>query len=115
MRQELQLILKVARELPPDDLPHFLAEVEEIRYTALFRLSAPSHTPSAEPDQLLTVEEASHRLGMSQDYVYRHSKEFPFTRRIGRKLLFSSSGIDRYIKQQGSLTAKPHRATLRSL
>jgi len=115
LRPELQLILKIARELPCDELPNLLGEIEQVRYTAIARLSVPSHEPSSEPDQLLDVEEAAKRLSMSKDYLYRHKDKFPFTRREGRKLLFSSSGIDRYIKQPNSLTAGRHRATLRSL
>ena len=115
MRPELQLILKIARELPTDELPSLLGQIEEVRYTALSRLTAPQHTTFSEPEQLLDITEAASRLKVSEDYLYRHSKDFPFTRREGRKLLFSSSGIDRYIKQQDGLTTRRHRATLRSL
>lgn len=68
------------------------------------RLTAPAQPSGA--DELLSVEEASRRLGVSKDYLYRHGSDFPFTRRIGRKLLFSSLGIEKYIKQQNSLTAR---------
>jgi excisionase family DNA binding protein len=115
LRQELQLILKIAQELPCDELPSLLGEIEQVRYTAIARLSVPSHEPSSDPDQLLDVEEAAKRMSMSKDYLYRHKDKYPFTRREGRKVLFSSSGIDRYIKQGGDLTTKRHGATLRSL
>jgi excisionase family DNA binding protein len=48
----------------------------------------------------LAVNAAAERLGVSTDYLYRHQDEFPFTRRIGRKLLFSSLGIDAYLKKK---------------
>lgn len=115
MRQEFQFLLRVAREVPADDLPSLLGEIEEIRYTALARLTAPAQAASAESDQLLSIGEATRRLNVSQDYLYRHSKELPFTRRMGRKLLFSSSGIERYIRQQDGLTARRHRRTLEPL
>ncbi len=51
-------------------------------------------------DRLLKVGEASQRLGTSQDYLYRHSKSFPFTVRMGRRLFFSSHGISQYIRRQ---------------
>ncbi len=101
--------------LPVDELPRFLGELEEVRYTALARLSAPARSPSSEPDQLLSIGEAACRLNVSKDYLYRHGKELPFMRRIGRKVLFSSSGIDRHIQQQDGLTARRHRGTLMSL
>jgi excisionase family DNA binding protein len=97
VRPELQAALKLARELDAADLPYFLGELETVRVTAQARLA--SRPVSAPPDQLLEVPEAAHRLGVSPDYVYRHSKQFPFTRREGRKLLFSSSGLDSYLKK----------------
>jgi excisionase family DNA binding protein len=106
MRDELQFVLRLAQELPPEELPCLLGQIEQVRCSALARLTAPAQAQHSEPDQLLSIGEASSRLNVSQDYLYRHSKEFPFTRRIGRKLLFSSLGIEKYIKQQGSLTAR---------
>ena len=108
-------MLRVARELPPDELPRLLGEIEEIRCTALARLSTPAFSPSSEPDQLLSIGEAARRLNVSQDYLYRHGKELPFTRRMGRRVLFSSSGIDQHIRQQDGLTARRHRLTLGTL
>jgi excisionase family DNA binding protein len=97
--------------LPADQLARFLGDLEEIRCIAMARLTAPP-TMRAESDQLLSVEEASSRLGVSKDYLYRHREEFTFTRRMGRKLLFSSSGIERHIGQQNSLTAKRQGANI---
>jgi predicted DNA-binding transcriptional regulator AlpA len=54
-------------------------------------------------DNLLNVAEASERLGMSPDWLYRHAKELPFTKRIGpRQLRFSEAGIEKYIKNRSS-------------
>jgi hypothetical protein len=44
--------------------------------------------------------------------LYRHKNELPFTRREGRKVLFSARGIDEHIRQKPILTARRHRATL---
>jgi hypothetical protein len=71
------------------------------------RLIAPAPAQPAGADELLPIEEASRRMGVSKDYLYRHGAELPFTRRVGRKLLFSSLGIERYI-QNDSLTARRH-------
>jgi|ERR1700687_1267187 len=84
-----------ARTLPAEALPDFLASLEKVRVLAFARLIAPAPVPGT--DELLGIEEASRRLGISKAYIYRHSGQFPFTRRIGRKLVFSSLGIDRYI------------------
>src|SRR5690348_5152958 len=99
MRTELQTVLSAVREMPPEDLPRLLGDLEEIRATAMVRLTAPQSAP-AQHDELLTIEQAAERLGMSTDYLYRHAKKLPFARRNGRSLRFSSLGIDRYIRQQ---------------
>ena len=97
MRNELQTVLMAVRELPADELPRLLGELEEIRCTALARLAAPAPAGS---DELLDVQEASQRLGVGTDYLYRHHRKFPFTRRMGRKLLFSSLGVGEYLRRR---------------
>jgi excisionase family DNA binding protein len=92
----LQPALELAKTLPADELPRLAAELEEIRVTILARLTSPAVQA---PNENLEVPEAAHRLGVSPDYLYRNSKKFPFTRRIGRKLLFSSAGLDSYLKR----------------
>lgn len=108
MRDELQRVLSAARELPQEELPKLLGELEEIRCTAMARLSV--STPAAPlPDELLDVDEAACLLGVSNDYVYRHHGSFPFTRRVGRSLRFSARGIDEYIGQQKHIGSKMAR------
>ena len=102
MRNDAQSLLAAAKELPSEQLPVFLGELETIRCTAMARLTAPVQVSG--PDELLNVEEAAARLGMGKDYIYTHSAKLPFTRRMGRKLMFSSRAIDEYIKA-GGLTA----------
>jgi excisionase family DNA binding protein len=59
-----------------------------------------SEDPNATPNKLLTVAEAADRLSMSEDWVYRHAGNLPFTVRQGRALRFSSRGIDEYIRRR---------------
>lgn len=95
----LERLRGVARELPAGELPNFIGELEAVKATAWARLASPS--PSAqEHDELLEVEVAAQRLGVSKDFLYRHSREYPFTRKLGRKLLFSALGIEKHIRQQ---------------
>jgi hypothetical protein len=95
MRSELQTALRLAESLSIEEVAAFLGELEQIRVTALARLSAPA--PAPRPDELLDVGATARRLGVSQDYLYRHQKKFPFARRIGRKLLFSSVGLEKFL------------------
>jgi predicted DNA-binding transcriptional regulator AlpA len=96
MRAELQNVLKAATELPSEQLPRLLGELEEIRCTAIARLSA--STPVQTQEQLLDVEAASQRLGVSRDYLYRHHAELPFTHRMGKALRFSASGMEKWLR-----------------
>ena len=114
MRNELQSVLTAVRQMAPEQLPDLLGELEVIRATAMLRLSAPAPAPK-EQDELLAVEVAAQRLGVSMDYLYRHARQFPFTRRIGRKLLFSSLGIDAYIREKNSNTVLTARQQKRIL
>ncbi len=49
-------------------------------------------------DELLSVRQAAERLSTSTDWLYRHSADLPFTRRLGRQLRFSARGIDAYLQ-----------------
>lgn len=97
MRRELQVTLEQVRTMLPEDVPELCAELELLRVTALARLSAP---PAAAHDELLDVTETARRLGVSEDYVYRHHRRFSFTRRQGKKLLFSAIGLDRHMARR---------------
>jgi len=93
-------VLKAARELPAEDLPVLLGQLETAKAVAWQRLTAKPEPVEAEHDELLPVELAAERLGVSRDYVYRHHSQYPFTRRQGRKLLFSALGIEKHIRQK---------------
>lgn len=99
--QAMRHILKAAGELPAQDLPDLIGLLETAKATAWARITAPT---SIQPqhDELLNVTEAARRLGISEDYLYSHHKDYNFTRRQGKKLLFSALGIDRYISQKKS-------------
>lgn len=92
-------------EIPPDRVPALLGEIERLRATLWARLTTPAGgngqpDPPAE-DRLLSVTEAAEKLGLTEDYLYRHAKTLPFTVRVGpRQLRFSLRGIERYIRQR---------------
>jgi len=97
MRASLEFALGLAKTLAPEELPRLLGDLEEIRVTGLARLASP--VTEARPDELLSVEQASKRMGVSRGYLYRHHRQLNFSRRAGRKLLFSSVGLDSYLKK----------------
>jgi hypothetical protein len=112
--QESGAVLQLAHQLVPEELPHFLGQLEEARVIALTRLISPKPAQS-QADELLDVTEAAHRLGVSTNYLYRHHGQFAFTRRLGKRLLFSGNGIEQYIRRESALTPRRHLATVTPL
>jgi predicted DNA-binding transcriptional regulator AlpA len=55
--------------------------------------------PVQQTDEFLTVKAAAQRLGCSADSLYKNSASLPFTRHLGKKLLFSTRGIEEYLRQ----------------
>jgi excisionase family DNA binding protein len=98
MRDSIESVLNLARSLPREELPRLLGDLAEISATASARLS--SSVVESRPDELLDVEETARRMGVSKDYLYRHQGKFSFARRIGRKLLFLSSGLDKFLARR---------------
>jgi excisionase family DNA binding protein len=47
----------------------------------------------------VNVKEAADRLGVSREYLYRNHDKFSFARREGRKILFSSNGLDAHLRK----------------
>jgi len=93
---QLEPVLQAARTLPPAELPCLLGDLEEVKATALARLSAPALAQQA--DELLNITQTAAKLGCSKDLLYK--RDFPFVRRLGRKLMFSRNGIDEYLRKQ---------------
>jgi len=92
--------LQVA-QLPRETIAQLRGELARLDTLLLSRLfqDGDDHD-GAEGDKLLNTAEAASRLGVSEDYLYRHHKTLAFTRRVGRKLLFSAKGIEKYISQR---------------
>ena len=95
----MQPVLIAAQIMPREELPRLLGDLEEVRATAMARLACPVRTQYP-PDELLDIEEAARRLGVSVGYLYRHHRRLPFTRRMGRRLLFSANGIQAYLRSR---------------
>ena len=112
MKAELQAVLETARSLPADALPQFLGELETVRAVAWSRLTSPAPPVPNGADELLDIDAAAARLGISSSYLYRHHSQFPFSRRVGRTLRFSAFGIQSYISCSGALTPGRRRPTL---
>ncbi len=99
---------KAIMEASLHEAPRLLGDLERLKASLWARTMSPLATHdglsgTTRPtggDQLLTVEEAAEKLGVSRDWLYRHSKKLAFTVRLGRHLRFSARGIERYIRQR---------------
>ena len=51
-----------------------------------------------EGDKLLTAKKAAEFLSVEKDWLYKHQKKLPFSRKLGPKMLrFSYQGIQKYL------------------
>lgn len=95
-------------DVPKEELPNLLADLERLRAEVWTRIARPSpqngvrsrdQTDQGTADQLLDVEAVAERLDVTERYVYDHADEWPFTRRISpRKLRFSERGLHRWLE-----------------
>jgi excisionase family DNA binding protein len=94
--QLMQNVLSAIRTCDVERLPRVLGMLAEISETCRARLAGTGAPAPAAPDELLTCAQAAERLQCSRDYLYKAA--LPFRRKLGRKTLFSSQGIDEYLK-----------------
>jgi predicted DNA-binding transcriptional regulator AlpA len=89
-------------DVPVDDLPAIIMHLTALQGAAairLYRTPAPAlqRHATSEPDRLLTAEDVHRQTQLSVRWLYRHADTLPFTRRIGRKVLFSSAGLAKWL------------------
>lgn len=82
----------------PAELCALVGKLREAELLAEMRLRS-SALPTngsgpGEEDHNLSAQEAARRLGVSLPYLYKHAPEYPFARRIGRRVLFSARGLE---------------------
>jgi excisionase family DNA binding protein len=100
MRPELQTVLDSIAQMPVEAVPEVVGDLERCKTAALLRLTSNHAAPQQHDDKLLNIKTAAERLNVSRDYLYRNSDQLSFTRRVGRRLLFSSLEIDKFIRQK---------------
>lgn len=80
--------------------PTILGEalLQALRQAIRQEIEAALQSGHAPEDRLLDAPSAAKLLSVSSDWVYRHAKSFPFTRKLGPKMLrFSFLGIQKYL------------------
>jgi len=96
--------LEALDAVPAEDLPAvalYLAALQgraaALSLTACSRAAA---RPRGASEALLDVREAAIRLNFSVDWLYRHAKRLPFTRRVGRSVRFDPAGLARWLEHR---------------
>jgi predicted DNA-binding transcriptional regulator AlpA len=95
---------------PTEALPALLTEVGAalaqlaaavVAIKARILTAGDSTASERAPEGLLDVREAAARLHMSEDWLYRHARQLPFTRRVGRRAVrFDPEGLARWVAAQ---------------
>ena len=98
-----QTIASLVEAAKPADLPALAGDLARALGVVLARAAttpvatSPALSENAEAGVLLTVEEAGQRLGVASNWLYRHAKSLPFTRKLGRRTLrFDAHGLERW-------------------
>ncbi len=81
-----------------EELPALAGALAAALSSVLSRSAVPASAPSVkEPVELLDVDTAATRLGVTATWLYRHAGKLPFTRKLGRKSLrFDAKGLERW-------------------
>jgi len=97
----------LAISLSPREVADLLARaggVESVLHARLVaEVNSPpakSSTPDKANDQMLTLREAAARIRKSVRWVRDNwHSELPFGKRVGRSILFSAAGLDRWLRR----------------
>jgi hypothetical protein len=93
---------KRAGDVQKDAIPLLMAQLVAVQSALLARFLTDPHSQSAqvpnnEKDILLTADQAAPLLNVTPNWLYRHARQLPFSRRLSRKVLrFSEAGIRRW-------------------
>lgn len=81
------------------DLARALAEL----FASAADAAAPKVTPRRDDPagELLGIEEAAKRLHVSETWLYRHSRDLPFAKKLGRRTLrFDARGLENWARSR---------------
>jgi len=81
-------------EIAPEQARALLVQLAALQAPLLARALVSGG--SRDPDELLTVDIAAQRLGLSEAWLYRHSAKLPFTVHVGRQVRFSARRLEAY-------------------
>jgi hypothetical protein len=98
VRREIECVLKLCKEVPPDQLPQFIGELAEVSAVCFARLATPD--VEVKPDESLNVKTAAKRMGISPSYLYKNHARYKFARKEGGRVVFSVNGLENYLQSK---------------
>jgi hypothetical protein len=85
--------------LPRDTVAELRSQIAKLDTLLLSRLFGGEQSqPDRDGDRLLTAAEASAKMGLTKDALYRNA--YPFMVRIGSRRRFSEKGIEKFIRSR---------------
>jgi predicted DNA-binding transcriptional regulator AlpA len=102
VRELFDEVDRAVRGAADSELPTIVGRLVEAEERARLRMRgiAPlSASTGGEPDENLSAQEAARRLGMSTDWLYK-ANDLPFRIKIGRRVVFSARGLERWSRQR---------------
>jgi hypothetical protein len=84
-------------ELTPEEIAVLAGRLASLQATLMIRALS---NPAAQSDRLLTVAEAAHRLGKTDNWMQRNAKALPFAVKMGKSWRFSEAGLAKYLRQR---------------
>lgn len=92
---------RVIAESAAEALPALVTALAARTTAASSRLVSGGAPRGDEPeDRNLDISEAAARLGVSTSWLYRNHGKIPCSIRLGRRLLFSARGLERWNQQR---------------
>jgi len=102
-------LARLVDEARLEELPALVGALAQAQAVALARLTTPrleNHETSGQEGNL-SAEEAARRLGVSPSYIYKNARSLPFTARIGRRVVCTARGVDRWVRQRQAAGKNP--------
>ncbi len=98
----LAALEQVAANVPVPELPDLIGRLVSLEERARLRLrqGAPAATGATDADENVSAAAAARRLGVSRAWLYRHTPSLPFALKLGRRIVFSTRGLERWHRQR---------------
>lgn len=97
-RPDVAALVADPTQVPLERIPEVIGELERAKAVLWSRLTSPVPVSQrAADDRLLSAQQVHEQTQLSVAWMYRHANALPFTRRVGRKVLFSQAGLTKWL------------------